>query len=161
MNKNKYEFRYRNKHFFKLLIPLFILLYILTVIVLYRYIFFIYLYIPACIAAAILILVWIYIIKPKAEITKGSFEFFKDEFYYTSLNKTRAISYKEVEYIKKEEYTEKFFFLKKVNIRYIMKIMNAGTFYFPYYDNSLDNAMDLLNSQIKKSSKWTFQTVDK
>ena len=79
MNKNKYEFRYQNKHFFKLLIPLFILLYILTVIVLYRYIFFIYLYIPACIAAAILILVWIYIIKPKAEITKGSFEFFKDE----------------------------------------------------------------------------------
>lgn len=92
-------------------------------------------------------------IKPKAEITKGVFEFFKDEFYYTSLNKTIAISYKEVEYIKKEEYQEKFFFLKKVNTRYIMKIINAGTFYFPYYDSSLDKAMTLLNSQIKKSSK--------
>mgnify|MGYP004665443375 FL=1 len=149
MNKNKYEFKYRNKHFFKLLIPLYIILYLLTLIVLYKYIFFLYLYIPASIAVGILILVWIYIIKPKAEITKGSFEFFKNEFYYTTLNKTRAITYKEVEYIKKEEYTEKFLFFKKTNYRYIMKIINAGTFYFPYYDASLDRAMELLNDKIK------------
>ena len=152
MNKKKYEFKYRNKHFFKILIPLFIILYILSIIVLYRYIFFLYLYIPACIAVGILILVWIYIIKPKAEITKGIFEFFQDEFYYTSLNKTRAISYDEVEYIRKEEYTEKFLFLKKTNTNYVMKIINAGTFYFPYYDRSIDIAMELLQSKIKKSS---------
>lgn len=149
MNKNKYEFKYRNKHFFKLLIPLYIILYLLTLIVLYKYIFFLYLYIPASIAVGILILVWIYIIKPKAEITKGSFEFFKNEFYYTTLKKTRAITYKEVEYIKKEEYIEKFLFFKKTNYRYIMKIINAGTFYFPYYDASLDRAIELLNDKIK------------
>ena len=30
-----------------------------------------------------------------------------------------------------------------------MKIINAGTFYFPYYDASLDRAMELLNDKIK------------
>lgn len=149
MKDNKYEFRYKNDKLFKKISPLFLLLYILVIIVLYKVIFLKYLFLPASTACGILILIWMYLLKKKACITKGTFEFFKDEFYYTTFHKTIAIRYKEVDSIIENDYIEKFLIFKKKNKQYLVKIINAGTFYFPYYDYSTEKAINLLKERIK------------
>ena len=148
MNNNKYEFKYKNNHFFKKISPLFLILYILLIIVLYREIFLLYLYIPAIIACGILILIWMYFFKKKACITKGTFEFFDDEFYYTTYKKTIAIRYKEIDSITEMEYIDKFLIFKKKSKQYQVKIINAGSFYFPYYNSSTEKAINLLKDKI-------------
>ena len=152
MNNNKYEFKYKNNRFFKKISPLFLILYILIIIVLYREIFLLYLFIPAIIACGILILVWMYFVKKKACITKGSFEFFDDEFYYTTYRKTMAIRYKEVDSITETEYIDRFLIFKKKIKQYEVKIINAGTFYFPYYDTSTEKAINLLRNKISEKT---------
>lgn len=148
MNNNKYEFKYKNNHFFKKISPLFLILYVLLIIVLYREIFLLYLYIPAIIACGILILIWMYFFKKKACITKGTFEFFDDEFYYTTYKKTIAIRYKEIDSITEMEYIDKFLIFKKKSKQYQVKIINAGSFYFPYYNSSTEKAINLLKDKI-------------
>ena len=148
MNNNKYEFKYKNNHFFKKISPLFLILYVLLIIVLYKEIFLLYLYIPAIIACGILILIWMYFFKKKASITKGTFEFFDDEFYYTTYKKTIAIRYKEIDNITEMEYIDKFLIFKKKSKQYQVKIINAGSFYFPYYNSSTEKAIDLLKDKI-------------
>ncbi len=150
MENNKYEFRYKNNKFFKKISPLFLILYILIIIVLYKEIFLIFLLIPAIIACGILILIWMYFFKKKACITKGIFEFFDDEFYYTTFHKTIAIRYKEIDSISETEYIDRFLVFKKKSKQYQVKIINAGTFYFPYYDYSTEKAINLLKSKITK-----------
>ena len=148
MNNNKYEFEYKNNHFFKKISPLFLILYVLLIIVLYKEIFLLYLYIPAIIACGILILIWMYFFKKKASITKGTFEFFDDEFYYTTYKKTIAIRYKEIDNITEMEYIDKFLIFKKKSKQYQVKIINAGSFYFPYYNSSTEKAINLLKDKI-------------
>lgn len=148
MNNNKYEFKYKNNHFFKKISPLFLILYVLLIIVLYKEIFLLYLYIPAIIACGILILIWMYFFKKKASITKGTFEFFDDEFYYTTYKKTIAIRYKEIDNISEMEYIDKFLIFKKKSKQYQVKIINAGSFYFPYYNSSTEKAINLLKDKI-------------
>lgn len=148
MNNNKYEFKYKNNHFFKKISPLFLILYVLLIIILYREIFLLYLYIPAIIACGILILIWMYFFKKKACITKGTFEFFDDEFYYTTYKKTIAIRYKEIDSITEMEYIDKFLIFKKKSKQYQVKIINAGSFYFPYYNSSTEKAINLLKDKI-------------
>lgn len=148
MKNNKYEFKYKNNHFFKKISPLFLILYILLIIVLYREIFLLYLFIPAIIACGILILVWMYFFKKKACIAKGIFEFFEDEFYYTTYRKTIAIRYKEIDSITEMEYIDKFLIFKKKSKQYQIKIINAGSFYFPYYNSSTEKAINLLKDKI-------------
>lgn len=148
MNNNKYEFKYKNNHFFKKISPLFLILYVLLIIVLYKEIFLLYLYIPAIIACGILILIWMYFFKKKASITKGTFEFFDNEFYYTTYKKTIAIRYKEIDNITEMEYIDKFLIFKKKSKQYQVKIINAGSFYFPYYNSSTEKAINLLKDKI-------------
>lgn len=152
MNSNKYEFKYKNNHFFKKISPLFLILYILLEIVLYKAIFVFYLFIPSSIACGILILIWMYFFKKKACITKGTFEFFDDEFYYTTYRKTLAIRYKEIDDITELEYIDKFLIFKKKSKQYQIKIINAGSFYFPYYDYSTEKAINLLKEKLREKS---------
>ena len=152
MKNNKYEFKYKNNHFFKKISPLFLILYILLIIVLYREIFLLYLYIPAIIACGILILIWMYFFKKKACIAKGTFEFFEDEFYYTTYRKTIAIRYKEIDSITEMEYIDKFLIFKKKSKQYQIKIINAGSFYFPFYNSSPEKAINLLKDKIAEKN---------
>ena len=93
-----------------------------------------------------------YFVKKKACITKGSFEFFDDEFYYTTYRKTMAIRYKEVDSITETEYIDRFLIFKKEIKQYEVKIINAGTFYFPYYDASTEKAINLLRNKISEKT---------
>ncbi len=148
MNSKKYNFRYRNPKAYKKTLPLFFILFILILIVLYKEIYILYLFIPAVIAVAILLTLWLYYIKCKSGIRKGSFEFHDKDFYYTTKGKTIAIDYKEISSVEKETFQDKFLIFKKEAYRYTIKIINAGTFYFPYYDTNLETAIGILKTKI-------------
>ena len=93
-----------------------------------------------------------YFFKKKACIAKGTFEFFEDEFYYTTYRKTIAIRYKEIDSITEMEYIDKFLIFKKKSKQYQIKIINAGSFYFPFYNSSTEKAINLLKDKIAEKN---------
>ena len=66
-------------------------------------------------------------------------------FDYDTMKKEYSISYDEIEYITKETYMDTTSLIRYENYIYKVKIKNAGSFIFKYYDDSLDKAIKKLS----------------
>ena len=144
MIEKQIKFKYRNSKIYNILalICFIICLIAIGIIIktvntnLYRIIYILLIFIFANILLSI--------ISNNISITNGIFTFHKDKLTYETLNKEYTINYDEIEYIIKEQYMENGSLIKKENFQYIIKIKDAGTFTFKYYNDTLLTAIEEL-----------------
>ena len=92
----------------------------------------------------IIINVILAIISSKICVLKGKFIFEEGEFTYESISKTYTIRYDEIEYIRKDIYTDNTTLMKRENYIYKIKIKDDGSLLFKYYNDSLLDAIEEL-----------------
>lgn len=142
-------FKYKNSFLFNIVSILFVILFMLICILIIEFIKENLMKLIAILFILLFLAMWMYFVKKKIEITYGEFRFDKKEFAYTTMKKTYFIKYNEIDYIKKETYIEDNIIYHQESTLYKIKIKNAGIFIFRTYDNTLDEAMELLSFKSK------------
>lgn len=145
---DKIEFKYRSTRLFNIVAFLFFCLFIIVTLIIIKYVNstgYKIVYILLC--GGILYL-WMYIVNRKICVLNGCFIFDEDKFYYDTLRKSYEIKFNEVDYLTIEKGLDKTSLFNIENYLYRIKIRDAGSFIFYYYDKSLDEAFKKLSDEL-------------
>ena len=93
----------------------------------------------------IFFIIVMYFVSKKLTIFNATITYNNTSFDYDTMKKEYSISYDEIEYITKETYMDTTSLIRYENYIYKVKIKNAGSFIFKYYDDSLDKAIKKLS----------------
>lgn len=151
MMKKTVLFKYKSSYFFNMVALMFFILFIISTIIIIKYVKANNMRIIWILIIAILIFIWMNLVAKKLCVLNGKFSFSKDILTYDTLSKTYEIEYQEIEYIIKEKLMDYTSFFNIENYQYRLKIKNAGSFRFVYFNESLDEAMKALSSISKIS----------